>query len=95
MRKKLLWLSVLLISAVLVTSVLSVFVLSGHDCSGDGDTECAFCTACEAFGRIRMLIGASVVFRSVVPCLLIILAAGILTDMPSPTLIALKVKLSD
>ena len=53
MRKKLLWLSVLLIAAVLVTSVLSVFVLSGHNCSGDRDTECAFCAVCEAFCKIR------------------------------------------
>ena len=95
MRNKLLWISTLLVIAVLVTSALSVFILSGHSCSGDGDTECAFCAACEAFGRIKMLIGSSAVFHSLIPCLLIILAAGSLADMPKPTLIALKVKLSD
>ena len=95
MRKKLLWLSAILMVAVLVTSVLPVFVLSGHNCSGDRDTECAFCAVCEAFGEIRSLIGESALCRTLIPLLLLALFVKSLADIPKPTLVRLKVKLSD
>jgi hypothetical protein len=95
MRKKLLWLSVLLIAAVLVTSVLSVFVLSGHNCSGDRDTECAFCAVCEAFCEIRIIVGGSNLCCMLIPFFLLVLYVRNLANVLKPTLVRLKVKLSD